>query len=76
VNGCPAIVTVAVRLAGPVLAPIDSDTMPLPTPLAPLPTVIHDGASFPAVHAQPSAVVTVTFAAPAAEVVESPDTSI
>ena len=63
----PAIVSVPVREVPAVLAATLNPTVPLPVPLAPDVTEIHD-ALLVAVRAQPVVPVTVTLAEPPAEV--------
>jgi hypothetical protein len=58
VNVCPAIVSVPVRIAGPLTVALNP-TEPLPVPLAPDVTVSHD-ALLVALHGQSAAAVTVT----------------
>jgi hypothetical protein len=53
----PAIVNVPVRGVLAVFAAIDSDTVPVPLPVAPPVTVIH-GSALAAVHEQPATEVT------------------
>jgi hypothetical protein len=65
VNVDPAIVSVPVRLAVPVLAATLNVTVPDPEPDAPVTTVIH-AALLTAVHRQPVPTVTVLLPAPAA----------
>jgi hypothetical protein len=67
----PAIVSVADRGDGAVLAPAAKPTLPEPLPVAPLVMVIH-ATGLLAVHAQPGDVVTVTRPVPAAAVIASP----
>jgi hypothetical protein len=65
VKVCPAIVAVPVRVVVAGLAATVRATVPLPVPLAPLATVIHD-APLEAVHPQPLPAVTETLADPPA----------
>lgn len=60
VNGCPAIVIVPLRGVVAVFAEMLYPTVPLPEPLDPLETAIHE-ALLAAVHAQPVPAVTVTL---------------
>lgn len=59
VNGCPAIVSVAVRAVAKVFAAIAYATFPLPLPAAPEVTV-NQPESLAAVHAQPAVADTIT----------------
>ena len=60
----PAIVSVPVRLDATVFTPTLNETEPLPDPVAPLVTVIHD-ALLVAAHVQPAPAVTFTVPADA-----------
>jgi hypothetical protein len=62
VNTCPAIVRVPDR-AGPVVGATLNATVPLPLPLAPDESAIHDTLLF-AVHEHPAAAVTATVSLP------------
>jgi hypothetical protein len=61
----PAMLTVPVREVWAVLAAIESETLPLPEPVAPTLTVIH-AALETAVHAQPEPELTLTVVLEAA----------
>ena len=67
VNVAPAIVSVPVRVVVAVLAATLKDVVPLPKPIAPPVTVIHD-ALLAADHAQPRPAVTVLLPVPPAAV--------
>jgi hypothetical protein len=67
VKVCPAIESVPVRAAVPVLADALNPTVPVPLPLAPDVTVNQDALLF-AVHAQPFVAFIVTDPVPAADV--------
>jgi hypothetical protein len=60
---------VPVRDVAPVFAAIDNDTVPLPVPVAPPDTVIHESA-LTAVHAQPVTDVTEMLPVDAADATE------
>jgi hypothetical protein len=67
----PAIVTVPVRFVDAVLAATFNETVPLPLPDAPDVTAIHESL-LTAVHAHDVVAVTVTLAAPPADVADRP----
>lgn len=67
VKVAPAIVIVPVRVDATVFAATLKPTVPLPEPVAPLVTVIHD-ALLPALHEQPVATVTLPLPVPPAAV--------
>jgi hypothetical protein len=67
VNVAPAMVSVPVRLVATVFAATVKPTVPLPDPVAPLVSVIHE-ALLAAVHAQPVATVTLLVPVPPASV--------